>query len=228
MPPEGIAKRPIFTEPGHEISWSRSFRGLQGRPSLVEANVAGIVLWNLEGAITGANEAFLRMVQYASEDIAAGRVRWTDLTPAEWRASDERALADLKAFGMFQPFEKEYFRKDGSRVPVLLGGTLFERGGNEGVAFVLDLTEQKRTQQAEETRLQAERQYRTVVETATDAVITIDATSKIRLVNPAVTKVFGYEPAELIGKPLTVLMPERLANRHLTGCNSTSRLAIAV
>ena len=62
-----------------------------------------------------------------------------------------------------------------------------------------------------------ERQYRTVVETATDAVITIDATSKIRLVNPAVTKVFGYEPAELIGQPLTVLMPERPANRHLGG-----------
>src|SRR5206468_3891412 len=62
-----------------------------------------------------------------------------------------------------------------------------------------------------------ERQYRTVVETATDVVITIDATSKIRLVNPAVTKVFGYEPAELIGRPLTVLMPERLANSHLAG-----------
>jgi PAS domain S-box-containing protein len=71
--------------------------------------------------------------------------------------------------------------------------------------------------QAEETRLQAERQYRAVVETATDAIITIDATSVIQLVNPAVTKIFGYEPAELIGKPLTVLMPERLASRHLTG-----------
>jgi PAS domain S-box-containing protein len=79
---------------------------------------------------------------------------------------------------------------------------------------VVDLHDRK---QAEETRLQAERQYRTVVETATDAVITIDATSKIRLVNPAVTEVFGYEPGELIGKPLTVLMPERLAGRHLAG-----------
>ena len=93
---------------------------------LVEANVVGIVMWNLEGAITGANEAFLRMVQYDREDLASGRVRWTDLTPAEWRDRDERAVADLKATGIFQPFEKEYFRKDGSRVPVLLGGALFE------------------------------------------------------------------------------------------------------
>ncbi len=114
---------------------------------LVEANVVGIVMWNLEGAITGANEAFLRMVQYDREDLASGRVRWADLTPAEWHGP-ERAVADLKATGMFQPFEKEYFRKDGTRVPVLLGGTLFEGSGNEGVAFVLDLSEQKRAESA--------------------------------------------------------------------------------
>jgi len=113
---------------------------------LVEANVVGIVMWNLEGAITGANEAFLRMVQYDREDLASGRVRWADLTPAEWSGHAERAVADLRATGMFQPFEKEYFRKDGSRVPVLLGGAIFEENGNEGVAFVLDLSEQKRAE----------------------------------------------------------------------------------
>jgi PAS domain S-box-containing protein len=113
---------------------------------LVEANVVGIVMWNLEGAITAANEAFLHMVGYTREDIASGRVRWTDLTPAEWRGRDERAVAELKTSGIFRSFEKEYFRKDGSRVPVLLGGALFEGSGNEGVAFVLDLTEQKRAQ----------------------------------------------------------------------------------
>ena len=63
-----------------------------------------------------------------------GRVRWKDLTPIEWRDQDELAVAELEATGIFQPFEKEYSRKDGSRVPVLLGGTLFE--GNEGVAFI--------------------------------------------------------------------------------------------
>ena len=124
-------------------------RGLEAKiRRLVEANVVGIVMWNLEGAITGANDAFLRMVQYDREDLASGRVRWTDLTPAEWRGHDERAVADLKATGIFQPFEKEYFRKDGSRVPVLLGGALFEGSGNEGVAFVLDLSDQKRAERA--------------------------------------------------------------------------------
>jgi PAS domain S-box-containing protein len=122
-------------------------RGLEAKVRrLFEANVVGIVMWNLEGAITAANDAFLHMVQYAHEDIASGRVRWTDLTPAEWHGRDERAISELMASGIFQPFEKEYFRKDGSRVPVLLGGALLEGGGNEGVAFVLDLTEQKRAQ----------------------------------------------------------------------------------
>ncbi len=122
-------------------------RGLEAKVRrLFEANVVGILMWTLEGAITEANEAFLHMVQYAHEDIASGRVRWMDLTPAEWRGRDERALAELKATGSFQPVEKEYFRKDGSRVPVLVGGALFERAGNKGVAFALDLTEQKRAQ----------------------------------------------------------------------------------
>jgi C4-dicarboxylate-specific signal transduction histidine kinase len=87
------------------------------------------------------------MVQYDIGDIASGRVRWTELTPPEWRDRDERAITELKTTGIFQPFEKEYFRKDGSRVPVLLGGALFEGNGNDGVAFVLDLTEQKRAQE---------------------------------------------------------------------------------
>jgi PAS domain S-box-containing protein len=124
-------------------------RGLEAKVRrLVEANVVGIVMWNLEGAITGANEAFLRMVQYDREDLASGRVRWADLTPPEWRGRAEQAVADLKATGVFRPFEKEYFRKDGSRVPVLLGGALLEGDGNKSVAFALDLSEQKRAERA--------------------------------------------------------------------------------
>jgi PAS domain S-box-containing protein len=115
---------------------------------LVEANVVGIVMWTLEGAIIEANEAFLQMVGYSREDLVSGRLNWRDLTPAEWRDRDKRAVADLKATGIFQPFEKEYFRKDGSRVPVLIGAAIFEESQNEGVAFVLDLSEQKRAEEA--------------------------------------------------------------------------------
>src|SRR5579864_7772264 len=74
--------------------------GLEARiRRLVEANVVGIVMWNLDGAVTGANDAFLQMVQYDREDLASGRVRWTDLTPAEWRYLDDSTIAELKASG---------------------------------------------------------------------------------------------------------------------------------
>jgi len=115
---------------------------------LVDANILGICIANLEGAIVEANEAFLRMVQYNREDVVSRRLRWTDLTPAEWREQNERSVAELHSTGAFHPVEKEYFRKDGSRVPVLVGGALFEKSGNEGVIFVLDLTERKRAEEA--------------------------------------------------------------------------------
>jgi PAS domain S-box-containing protein len=115
---------------------------------LVDANIVGIYVADIEGRIFEANDAFLRILGYDRDDLASGRVRRTELTPPEWRERDERALAELRSTGSFQPFEKEYFRKDGSRVPVLVGVALFEQGGEEGVAFVLDLTERKRAEQA--------------------------------------------------------------------------------
>ena len=130
---------------------ARLYRDLEDREGkirrLVDANILGIFIWNLEDAIVEANEAFLRMLQYSHDDLLSGPVRWTDLTPAEWRERDERAVTELKGTGTVQPYKKEYFRKDGSRVPVLVGGALFQEGGNEGVAFVLDLSEQKRAEE---------------------------------------------------------------------------------
>jgi PAS domain S-box-containing protein len=114
---------------------------------LVDANIMGVFTWDLEGKILEANEAFLNMLQYGREDLASGSVRWTDLTPSEWRDRDDRALTELKEVGTAQPYEKEFFRKNDSRVAVMVGGALFEEGGDEGVAFVLDLSEQKRAEE---------------------------------------------------------------------------------
>src|SRR6266508_1045079 len=77
---------------------------------LVEANIIGIFIWDVDGRIVEANESFLRLVQYNREDLVSGRVRWTDLTPEEWQDRDERRwLPELKVTGTLQPFEKEYF-----------------------------------------------------------------------------------------------------------------------
>jgi PAS domain S-box-containing protein len=115
---------------------------------LVDSNIIGIFFSGLEGRVLETNDAFLHLVGHDRDDLVSGRVRWTDLTPPEWRERDRRALAELTSNTTAQPYEKEFFRKDGSRVPVLVGGALFEKGGNEGVAFVLDLTERKRAEES--------------------------------------------------------------------------------
>jgi PAS domain S-box-containing protein len=115
---------------------------------LVESNIIGIMIFDLQGRIIEANQAFLDLLGYSREDLISGRLRWPELTPAEWHPTDERAAAELKAAGTVKSREKEYFRKDGSRVPVLVGATMFGDKPDEGVAFVIDLTERKRAELA--------------------------------------------------------------------------------
>ncbi len=112
---------------------------------LVDAGILGIFIANLGGEIVESNQAFLQMFQYDRQDLVSGRLRWEDMTPAELRERDQRAITEALATGFFQPYEKQFFRKDGSRLPVLLGGALFP-DSNEGVSFVLDLSEQKRAE----------------------------------------------------------------------------------
>jgi PAS domain S-box-containing protein len=113
---------------------------------LVDANIIGILIIDLGGQIIEANDAFLRMVGYEREDLVSGRIRWTELTPPDWRARDVKRVEQVKATGTLPAFEKEYFHKDGSRVPVLVGVARFEETGNQAVAFVLDLTERKQAE----------------------------------------------------------------------------------
>ena len=113
---------------------------------LVDAGILGIFIANLGGEIVEANQAFLQMFQYDRQDLVAGRLRWEDMTPPELRGRDQLAVTEALATGFFRPYEKQFFRKDGSRVPVLLGGGLFQ-DSNEGVSFVLDLSEQKRAEE---------------------------------------------------------------------------------
>ena len=115
---------------------------------LVDSNAQGVMFWNTKGEITGANDAFLSIVGYTREDQKAGRIGWAAITPPEYAHLDRRSLEELAATGICTPFEKEYIRKDGSRVPILLGAAVFEDSPDEGVCFLLDITERKRTDQA--------------------------------------------------------------------------------
>src|SRR5271155_4059502 len=154
---------------------------------LVEAGILGIFFATVEGGIVEANQAFLQMLQYSREDLVAGRLRWADLTPTEWRERDERSMAEFLATGVFQVYEKEYFRKDGSRVPVLIGGARFE-SANQGVVFVLDLSEQKR---AEERIREQEMEFRQILDLSPQHVAVIGPGQERIFANRALLNYFG-------------------------------------
>ena len=115
---------------------------------LFESNIIGLFLWRGDdGKCIDANDAFLRIIGYGREAVESG-LQWRELTPPEWHPITEQRALEMRATGASQPYEKEYIRKDGSRVPVLVVTARFDRNSNEGVAFVLDLTKQKGTERA--------------------------------------------------------------------------------
>jgi PAS domain S-box-containing protein len=101
------------------------------------------MIWTRDGGVREANDAFLALVGYDRQDILSKQLNWMEITPPEWSAADRQALEEIEATGACRPFEKEYLRKDGSRVPVLIGAARFEGSRREGVAFVLDLSEKR-------------------------------------------------------------------------------------
>jgi PAS domain S-box-containing protein len=150
----------LASEAAISLENSRLYAELQEREArvrrLVDANVVGIVIASVDGRIIEANDAFLRIVGYTREDFSARPLRWLEMTPAEWRETTERRVAELKLTGVAEPHEMEFFKKDGSRVPVLVGTAMFDDWQNEGVAFVVDLSDRKR---AEEAARESERRY---------------------------------------------------------------------
>ena len=111
---------------------ARLYRDLAEREAkirrLVEANIIGVFIGDFDGRIVKANDAFLRIVGYDREDLAADRINWKALTPQDWRERDAQWIEEHKRTGVRLPIEKEYFRKGGGRVPVLLGSATVEEG----------------------------------------------------------------------------------------------------
>ncbi len=141
---------------------------------LVDSNVIGVIFSDASGGIRDANDAFLGMVGYTREEVRSGKVRWSDMTPPEFRPLDEMAMEEAARRGACTPYEKEYLAKDGRRVPILIGCALLEGSTTEYICFILDLTEAKRAQRLELHLEDHKREfYRRTILAATDGKLVI-------------------------------------------------------
>ncbi|MEH2384013.1 MAG: PAS domain S-box protein [Nostoc sp.] len=154
--------------------------------SFVDANVIGILFGDVYGGIQQANDEFLRMIGYTREDLLAGRLSWRNLTPPEYLYLDERGVAEAKGNtnAACTPYEKEYIRKDGSRIPVLVGYVLLGENREESVAFILDLSERKQAE-AEQQKLVS------LVENSSDFIGIATLEGKLLYINDAGQKLVG-------------------------------------
>jgi PAS domain S-box-containing protein len=177
---------------------ARLYRDLQERDArvrrLIDANIIGVFTWHADGRVFDVNDEFLRIVGYSREDFVSGRVRWTDFTLQESRQRDLRALEELREGGALKAEEREFLRKDGARVPVLTGGSMFGGTPDQGVAFVVDVTEHKRTELA---LRDSEREARLIVETMPGLVAVMTAAGAVEHVNRQVLEYFGRTLEEL-------------------------------
>ncbi|HLF97575.1 MAG TPA: PAS domain-containing protein, partial [Methylococcaceae bacterium] len=110
---------------------------------LFDCDMIGIGFWRAEGGVADANDALLQLLGYTREDLAAGRLDWRKLTPPEYLHLDEHALQEIAERGAITPFEKEYFHKNGRRIPVLIGAATDIDAPDRGAFFVLDLSQRK-------------------------------------------------------------------------------------
>ena len=161
---------------------------------VLEVETVGVIFWDLTtGCMTGANDTFLKLMGYSRDDIEAGQLTWQRLTPPEYLEASLSELRKFAANGRVGPYEKEYFRKDGTRQWLIFAGSSL--GGSSCVEFCVDVSARKKV---EEALRASEERYRGMFQNAGTGIAITDTQGRFLSCNPAYTKMLGYSEEELL------------------------------
>jgi PAS domain S-box-containing protein len=166
---------------------------------VVQCDMLGIAFWSSTGEITEPNDALLRMLGYTREDVSAAPLRWMSMAPRAELKRGLRALHEIRTRGFCTPFETVFLRKDGVRVPVLVGGGSFAGIPGSGAFFVFDMTQGR---QMAEALHASERRYRLVAESMHDIVTLHELDGRIVFISPSVRDRLGWDVAQMKGRSL--------------------------
>jgi diguanylate cyclase (GGDEF)-like protein/PAS domain S-box-containing protein len=163
----------------------------------------GVIFFKVDGSITDSNDAFLQMSGYSRADLEQGKVRWDVMTPPEWMPHSLKAVEEFESTGRTKPYEKEFVRKDGSRWWALFAATRLDE--EEGVEFIIDITESKR---AEEALRESDERVRLATEAAQMYTWEVDvATQEVKL-SPNAEQVLGFSPPLRFAESIPMMHPE--------------------
>lgn len=182
--------------------------------SLIESSTDAIITTDRDGNVALFNPGAETILGYKREDVVGQRVSM--LYESEEQAKTVMRLM-REGGGTVSNFEVIKRAKDGSLIPVLISASiLYDGEGREdgAVGFSKDLRELKR---AEKLLKESEERFRSVTESAVDAIVTSDSDGNIISWNKSAQNIFGYAEEEILGKPLALLMPERYRDAHRGG-----------
>lgn len=168
---------------------------------LIESNIIGVLFWDLDGEVTGANNAFLKRFGYTHDDFKEG-LSWKQLTPEIWREKDLKGVQEILATGHHMPYEKQYYHKDGTAVDVIIGSSAFEGSNNrQGVTFVVDISERKKM---ESVLRESEARYTSIVKSEQIGLVFTTLEGHLAEANDAYLRMIGYTAEEMKDRKLNV------------------------
>ncbi|MDK2593621.1 PAS domain S-box protein [Pseudoalteromonas obscura] len=168
-----------------------------------ESNFIGIIHSDAKGNILDANSTLLEMIGYTQDELIDGKIDWKNLTPEKYLPLDLRAVEEANDKGYWTPFEKVYLHKSGLEVPILIGGSIFNKDSQEFIVFVVSLADKYKQMRELE-------QYKGIIENSSDMFAFLDLTYTFKTVNQAYLKLHGKKREEVVGHTVSDILGNTL------------------